>query len=157
MTQNLPIINKKIKEIRCQSFILDNQIVSDLIALYLLLEDENWYKFTVSDGVSTISLINSPKLSQEESYSKGFSYPIYLFEQFSIADYGEIKSIKEYLWKGHLDESIGFLVSFDNEKYISITEKNDSLRVKNTCIVHKDYELVDYRVDKIGFESNRKK
>ena len=124
----MDIIGKKIIKMRYQSFYLDFKQVCKIIALYIKLDNNNWYKLTSGDGKSIFEVEeNEPYTNKGQKLVDEFEYPINDLNLDSLSRFGEIQKLEEYIWLGKKDESCGFLISFKNDRKLSIYEKDDCL------------------------------
>jgi hypothetical protein len=129
------IIGKKIEELRYQSFYLDSELICEISVLFLRLNNYVWYKVTVDDGETMISrVLQEPVLTNEFVPKNEFEYPVQRYNINSLQQFGEIVGVEEYLWNGRYDESCGLLITFSNDKYLSIIEKDECICVENEKI-----------------------
>ena len=144
------LIGRKIQEVYCQSFYYRKNISCDAIAIFLKLNDNYWYKLISGDGVSKILMSEEQVpfyVNEEPQLKDEFEYPIKKPKSNFILNLGEIVKIEEYLWKGYMDESFGFLITFDDDKQASFIESDDCLSIIEGRIndLESKYTLVELK------------
>ncbi|MDR8522873.1 hypothetical protein [Shewanella fidelis] len=106
-----------------------NSFVIEVVAL---TSDNCWYEIVVSDGESSInSTFNSPIKSRKLDESL-YSWQAMEGEEWD--ELGELVSIKEYLYNEKLDESRGFLFTFENG-CLNILEQDDGILATTDSII----------------------
>ena len=98
-----------------------NSFVIEVVAL---TSDNCWYEIVVCDGESSInSTFHSPIKSRKLDESL---YSWHAMEGEEWDELGKLVSIKEYLYNEKLDESRGFLFTFENG-CLNILEQDDGI------------------------------
>lgn len=122
-------LNKKLEEIRYMSYFDGREEICKYIMFYLRF-DISWYEVYSGDGKSKFELIEEPKIVNLNSFNENdLAYPITKFNNFNKSDFKNVILIQECFRKGKLDSSYGFLISFEENKFISILDDNDILSI----------------------------
>ncbi len=134
------IIGKRIVEIRIMSFYLNKKNICDIVAFYVRIDTDLWYKFTTSDGYNFITLEKEEPLEiMLDEFEDEFAYPVKKINLHYINQ--QILGIKEYQYKNYPNELNGFYIRLDKGG-ISLFEEDDCLKIYDGIISHDDYLLV---------------
>ena len=135
------IIGRTIKEIRIRSFYLDLELVCEIISLFIRVDTEVWYKFSMCDGENFIEIFEEePKEIMLNEIQDEFAYPIKTISSNYVDR--KIIDIKEYIYKNLWDELNGFYIKLDNETGFSYFEENDCPMIFDGIKIDKEYSFV---------------
>ena len=124
----MSIFNHEIEKIKYVSSYNDLKLQCDILLIYLRI-NQKWFKVSICDGVSKISLEKKEPQNEGWTYEgMAFEFLVRDYEKINYSSLGKLTQINEYLYKGKKDESCGLLFIFQNGK-ISITEMNECLSV----------------------------
>lgn len=135
------IVGKTIEEIRVMSFYKNLDLVCDVIVLYIKVDTEVWYKFTTSDGLNTVELLNEePVKIMLEEFEDEFAYPIKTVDL--NCNNKKLKEIKEYMYESQNDELNGFYIELNDGSGFSLFEEEDCLKISDGIRIKDGYSLI---------------
>lgn len=131
-------INRPLEEIRFKSYYCKHQLTCESIVLYFRF-DNYWFKIVSGDGTSEFEYTEEPKIITLDSFKEEeYAYPISNYLGWERNKFRKLTLVQECLWKGKSDASCGFLLSFEDDKFITIIDNDDCLSIvfeKNNVIL----------------------
>ena len=135
------LIGQRINELRVMSFFINTELVCEIVALYVNIEDGTWYKITTSDGFNVIKkILDEPKIIKLSSIKNEFAYPVKRIDDNIF--FGKIINLKEYLWKGKRDEGSGIYIEVENSEGFSIIERDGCISIETGVKLENNYILL---------------
>lgn len=118
------MIGQLVKEIRYQSFYIDDELVEKFNKIFLLLELDGWISVTVSEGKAIISKENEPALKGVAEIVDEFKYPVnILSDKVSLPD--RLMSVNELLYD--LDQVVGIIFRLGRINLLFVVDDNDDM------------------------------
>lgn len=125
--------NKKILDIRCQSFFYKENLKNEFNLIYFLMDDNFWYFISVSDGEVSIKKHTRAEFDNEVSAEGDGEFVYKVITLYSVVKFinKEILSIKKYLYNGILDECLGIIIIFKDLTLLNILDIEDAMIIED--------------------------
>ncbi len=119
-------MNEKLESIFVMSYYHLGKLINNCIAGFFKFSSGRWYKIVLSDGESIIEIVEKPNLNNKES-NEEFFYPISVYKEIDLTNFGNLVKISEYFWLGKQDESCGLAFKFDNGRCLYVVEIDEEI------------------------------